>query len=405
MILSYARFVRAHPRWVLFGFLAAFGSSFGQTFFIALFGGEIRATFGLTHGEWGTLYLLGTLGSALLLPYTGALIDRFDLSRYVTAVVLLLSVACLSMALAPHWALLVGVVFLLRHAGQGLMSHIATTVMARRFSLDRGKAVSLASLGFPVGEGLWPVVAVAIGFALGWQWAWVGFAGFAALILLPTLLFLLREPPRRNGAPSSQGEHHEDRRHWTRKEVLRDPKFWILLPGVLTPAFVVTGLFFHQVFIVEYRGWSLDVFARSYLIYAVASVLCSLSVGGLIDRYSARGLLPFFLLPLMASLVALAIVEAQWGAFVYMAFAGANAGSVYAILGALWAELYGTRHLGGVRSITIAFAVFSTSLAPAVLGWTIDLGASPAGLAWGCFIWTAFATVMVTLASRRPHMV
>jgi len=403
MILSYARFVRAHPRWVAFGFLAALGSTFGQTSFISLFGGDIRAAFDLTHGEWGTLYLLGTLGSAALLPYTGALIDRYPLHRYVAAVLLLLALACLGLALVPNWVLLIGAVFLLRHAGQGLMSHVATTVMARRFSADRGKAVSLASLGFPLGEGVLPIAAVSVALAVGWQWAWVGFAAVVVAVLLPVLLMLLKEPPRKPGEPASDPEQHDDRRHWTRREVLRDPKFWILLPGVLTPAFVVTGLFFHQVFIVEARDWALDTFAKAFLVYAATSVASSLVAGSLIDRHGARRLLPFFLTPLMAALLALGLIEAQWGAFLYMALAGANSGSVFAILGSLWAEVYGTRHLGGVRSITVSFAVFSTSLAPAVLGLTIDVGAGPSDLAFGCLAWTAFATLMLTLASRhRP---
>lgn len=403
MFFSYIEFLRTHPRWAAFGFLTAFGSTFGQTSFISLFGGEIRDTFGLTHGEWGSLYLLGTLGSALVLPYTGALIDRYSLPRYLTAVMVLLTLACLSMALAPHWILLIFVVFLLRHSGQGLMSHVATTTMARRFDRSRGKAVSVAALGFPLGEGLWPTFAVLIAVALGWQWAWVSFAGITALVLLPLLLLLLKGADDPTHAGSDAKAEEADRRHWTRKEVLRDTRFWILLPGVMTPAFVVTGLFFHQVFIVEARGLLVSHFATGFLIYALMSLFASLFMGGLIDRFGSRRLLPYFLLPLGGALIMLGSVHSEWGIYLFMAFAGINSGSVFSVLGSLWAELYGTKYLGGVRSITVSFAVFSTSLAPAVLGWTIDFGATPAGLAWGCLVWTIFATAMVTVASReRP---
>ena len=43
---------------ILSGFLLALFSSFGQTFFIALFSAEIRAEFGLSHGAFGSIYSL-----------------------------------------------------------------------------------------------------------------------------------------------------------------------------------------------------------------------------------------------------------------------------------------------------------------------------------------------------------
>ena len=62
-----------------FGFLISFGSSAGQTYFISLFAGEIRADLGLTHGGFGTLYTLATLASAAALVWLGKLTDRLDL--------------------------------------------------------------------------------------------------------------------------------------------------------------------------------------------------------------------------------------------------------------------------------------------------------------------------------------
>ena len=38
------------------------------TFFISLSAGHIREDFGLTHGGFGMVYMIATLGSALTLP-------------------------------------------------------------------------------------------------------------------------------------------------------------------------------------------------------------------------------------------------------------------------------------------------------------------------------------------------
>ena len=91
---DYQAFARANLRFLVFGFLTAFTSSAGQTFFIGVFGPEIRETFSLAHTEWGTIYLIGTLCSALALTWTGSLIDRFDLRLFAACAIGGLAVAC-----------------------------------------------------------------------------------------------------------------------------------------------------------------------------------------------------------------------------------------------------------------------------------------------------------------------
>ena len=56
--MPFLRFLRENAPFLVAGALLSFLSSFGQTFFISIFGGEIRAAFGLSNGEWGGIYTL-----------------------------------------------------------------------------------------------------------------------------------------------------------------------------------------------------------------------------------------------------------------------------------------------------------------------------------------------------------
>ena len=78
-------FLTANARWLSTGFLLTFASSFGQTWFISLFAGEVRAAHGLSNGGWGGLYTIATLASAALLFSRGALVDTMRLSLTITA--------------------------------------------------------------------------------------------------------------------------------------------------------------------------------------------------------------------------------------------------------------------------------------------------------------------------------
>ena len=100
-IFAYRQLFRTNSRLVIFSFLMALYSSFGQTYFIGVFGPQIQSEFGLSHTAWGSIYMAGTLASALVMPFTGGLIDRFRLSRYALTVCVLLVGACAYMAWVP----------------------------------------------------------------------------------------------------------------------------------------------------------------------------------------------------------------------------------------------------------------------------------------------------------------
>ncbi|UUZ64144.1 hypothetical protein LP417_02440 [Polaromonas sp. P1-6] len=74
---------------------------------------------------------------------------------------------------------------------------------------------------------------------------------------------------------------------------MRDPFFYGVMLAMVPPAFIGNTIFFHQVYLVELRGWSLGVFASSFTLYALMTLAFTLLSGPLIDRLSGRVLLPF----------------------------------------------------------------------------------------------------------------
>ena len=91
-------FWRDNAPWLLFGFGLTLGSSFGQTWYISLYAAEIRATFALSHGEWGGLYTIATLASAALLIQAGRLADTMPLRWLATGLCLLFAGVCIAMS-------------------------------------------------------------------------------------------------------------------------------------------------------------------------------------------------------------------------------------------------------------------------------------------------------------------
>ncbi|WP_282608320.1 MFS transporter [Pelagibius sp. Alg239-R121] len=403
--MSYLSFIFANPRFLGFGLFLTFASSFGQTFFISLFGNELRSDFGLSHGEFGSVYSIATLSSGFLLIWVGRAIDRLDLRIFTALVILGLAAACLTMANATSVALLCLAIFGLRLCGQGLLGHIALVCMARYFKRARGKAVSLATLGYPLGEAALPFIAIAVLGAYGWRSSWSLFAAAVVVVILPIAMVLLSSAPHKRVSEPESALPGNERKRVSResslREVLRDSRFYLVLPAVLAPSFITTGMFFHQRHLADVKGWSLELLATAFIVFAISQSLTGLCAGQAIDRFGARRLLPVFLLPMGAAMLLLSFSSDPLAATLYMFATGATAGTGAALFGALWAELYGVTHLGAIRSFVTSLMVFSTALSPPFMGLLFDAGTSFETLTMGFFIYSFLVSGLLSLVVRR----
>ena len=365
-------FIQTNARWLLGGLVLTIFSSFGQTYFIALFGSEIRESFSLSHGDFGTIYMVGTLASAVTLVWLGRVVDHYSVSHVAFWVCIALSLACLAMSMVSSVWMLVLVIFALRLFGQGMMSHIAMVAMGRWYSAERGRAVSITSMGFQIGSGILPVTMVSLLALIGWRASWVLAAALMIFVALPaTYLLMKKERIPRGQIPES--ETVENVRQWTHNEVLKDPLFWIMLTGILAPAFIGTSVFFHQTHISEIKGWSRELIAGSIAVAAITTIVFSLISGAMVDRFSARALLPSFLIPLGIGNFLLGWMNAPLAIILYMVLHGISNGISNSLFGAIWPEVYGTRHLGAVRSLVMAAMVVASALGPGATGWLIDM--------------------------------
>jgi sugar phosphate permease len=390
---------------IAFGAFMCFASSFGQTFFISLFGGEIREAFALSHGEFGTVYATGTMLSAATLVWAGRLIDRMPLAHFAVGVLLGLGGTSLLMGAAWSIPALGAAIYGLRLFGQGLASHTGITAIARYFEAERGRAVGIASLGHPVGEFMLPFLMVAAFAVIGWRSLWTG-TGVALIAIAPLVFLLLRDHRARDRAlqerRQAEGTGESDK---MLGDVLRDPGFWLRMPALVAPSFIFTGLIFHQVHLAETKGWPLELMAGSFSLFAVASVVTMVATGPAVDHFSANRLMPLFLAPLALACLVLFATDSPLAAPLFMALLGLNTGIAFVMKGALWAELYGAAHLGAIRSFDHAVMVFSTGLAPAVMGLLIDGGASMEAIAIASAVWCAGASVLAAIAAPPARQV
>jgi MFS family permease len=246
--------------------------------------------------------------------------------------------------------------------------------MGRYYTTNRGKALSISSFGYPISEGLFPLAAVAIMQTYDWRSTWLMISGFILVIILPIASVLVRFHPALplEEAKPTTSNFPLDTSSLTRREVLRESSFYLLIPAALATPFIVTGIFFHQVHIASIKSYELNAFASGFVTFAGITVAASILAGLLIDKFGARKLLPYFLIPLALGVLVLGFANDPIWIHAFMGLAGFSAGLYATISGAIWPELFGTKHLGAIRSMVMALMVFSTAASPVLFGFLFD---------------------------------
>ncbi len=223
-------FLRANANLIGFGFALCFISSVGQTYFISLFGGEIRAEFGLSHGGFGTVYMAGTLASAATIIWLGRVVDHWTVAR--TTWMALLALAAVAGFMGLTWGPLSCAIAIygLRLMGQGMSIHIGVTAIARYFVAERGRALGVVKLGQALGAALSPPYVVALLTFLSWREAWWVTAGLVLLVLLLAIRLLRGEDLNARAEALAQSRGGQLADGYRVGQMMRDPGLWLRMP-------------------------------------------------------------------------------------------------------------------------------------------------------------------------------
>ena len=371
--MQFFKFLSMNASWLTAGVLLTFMSSFGQTFFISIFGGQIRIEFGLSHAAWGGIYSLGTTASAIVMIWSGVLSDYFR-TRIIGVIVLVgLAFSCLGMSFITSAFFLPLVIFALRLFGQGMCSHLAVVAMSRWFIANRGRALSVAGLGFSVGEAFMPIIFVFFMTILAWQKLWL-VAASLSLLAVPALWRLLSEERTPQAMIEEDMSLGMRGKHWSRKQVLKHPLFWFMFPALLGQSAFNTAFFFHQVHFAQTKGWDHFLLVSFFPIYTGISVLMMLLSGWALDRFGTARIIPFFQVPMVVAFLCFAIGDSILIFVTGLVFLSMTSGANTTLPNAFWAEFYGTGNLGSIKAFATAVTVLGSAIGPGITGFLIDSG-------------------------------
>jgi len=277
------------------------------------------------------------------------------------------------MAFNTSIAGLVVVIFALRFLGQGMATHVSAVAMARWFVATRGRALAIAGLGFMAGEATLPLLMVWLKSNIDWRTLWVAFAIFC-LAMCPILYRLLKLERTPQSELLSNATLGLMGRHWTRRDALTHPLFWLLVPAIVFFSAFGTAFWFHQVHFAEVKGWTHLSLVAVFPLGTGTLALSTVFYGWAIDRYGVTRLLSLYIIPYIIAFVLHWYAPSLGWTALAVILMGMSGGAHGTLLNACWAEFYGTQFIGSIKSAATALMVLGSALGPGISGWLIDNG-------------------------------
>jgi MFS family permease len=361
---------------------AAFGAAAGITgmsvYSLSVLIGPLSDAFGWSRAEVSAAKTVLTAGFVLTGPVVGHLADRFGVRQISIGSLALLSIGFFSMTqIGSNIYLFYVALFLLALAGCGTTSLVWTRAVAGWFDRSRGLALALTLTGPGLIGVVTPQLLDSLIHRFDWRAGYVTLGVFAAVTLIPLLLFFReRTAVVGNGGSASQSidQGSAIRSGFSVREALSRRHFWQIGFGFLLIGGVVSALMVHLVPLIIDAGLGRSVAVRIAGVLGLAVIVGRMLTGYLIDRFHGPYVAAVFLfMPVFGCLLLIAGPESAAMIVLAVAFIGFAAGSEVDLVPYLTARYFGLRAYGKIYSwMFVAFYV-GVGLGPLWLGWMYDI--------------------------------
>ncbi len=375
---------------LLIGTIGVYASIPGQTIGVSVFTDPVKDALKLSRNQFSNAYMIGTIVSGLVIGRAGVWFDKYGARTVAFFAALVLALTLYLCSWSVHmsefvkqllgqdtwlvpFTVMTLLFFLLRFAGQGVLTMASRNVIMIWFDKNRGKVNAFSSVALSFGFSSSPFWVNALIENNGWQGAWqlmgLGLLGVGIAIFL-----LFRNSPEAHGLlPDGAKEVTETeertvlaRRQFTPSEAKKTRAFWMYGLMLAFNSFFITGLTFHIVSIFASEGFPKEDAISIFLPTSVVAVTIS-TIGNVMSDYLQLRLYLFLMIlgGILASLGFLFLPTPASIPLLIVGF-GMMAG-LFAVLNAIvWPRFYGRAHLGAITGKVMSFLILASALAPSI---------------------------------------
>lgn len=402
---------------VIWGTLGILMSVPGQTMGVSTFTDHLIDALNLSRNQLSIAYLVGTITSSFMLTRAGKWYDKIGARWLGVLIAISLGFVLLYLSQVDRIAFGIGKLlnlskfqyylsfslimtgfFMLRFAGQGVLTMLSRNMMMKWFNRKRGLANGISSVFVSLGFAISPLFFDYMIESYSWRWAWIILAiiagfGFSIVVFIffrdnPEDLGLTQDGESAEKVAEGKKVMHKAIKQFTLKEAQRSYPFWVLIAALSMQALYITGFTFNLVSIFEAAKMDKSVALSVFLPTSAIAVFISLAGGWLSDHIKIKYLIWVFLSGQIISLTSLSVLTSGVP-YIFLIIGNGIVGGLFSVLSSVvWPRFYGLKNLGAISGFAMSSLVFFSALGPLLYSFSYTQ--------FGTYAWAALLCLLIS---------
>jgi len=324
----------------------------------------VTEEFGITRASANNAMIAFMLGTGLMSPVVGKLLDRYSARWIMFCGGLSFGAGMIGVAASSHPMLMLAIIvgpIAFGNSAAGTLA--ANTVVVRWFRQRRGKALGTLAISTSAGGFIFNQVAAFLIEGFGWRTTLVVIGIIAWSVISLVTLLIIRDRPSGNEpgyerefaeAPTASAQStmaRTEERTWTFVTLVRDRNFWLMAMGIGLLFGSDQAIVSSQIPLFLDSGIDLKAAALIASCMTISAIGGKLIVGYLADKVDMRSI---FLVIAVAHVCLLGLyiwMPTYWLLLVLAAAMGVGIGGVFPLWTTMIAWLYGSRSYGTIMGI------------------------------------------------------
>ena len=400
----------------------------GQTMGISVFTENLLDDLEINRNNLSLAYLVGTVGSGLLITRAGKWYDRFGarLMAFIAAAILGLMLLYLTRVdvLVTFFRDRVNMVntalttFLLmsfgfwgiRFFGQGLLTMVSRNMVMKWFDKKRGLANGIMGVFAAFGFSLAPKVLNQFIEDFEWKGTWLLLAVIIGIGFVAFVLVVYRDNPwdaglvadgQRIANQSTKRPPSLPPRDYSLAEAKRTRAFWLFTLAQMISALYISGLTFHVVSVFNSAGMDYEMAISIFMPASIIAIVVQFIASWISDYIRLKYLLTFFLLGMISTTSALMFLGDNKLSYWMLVSGNGITWGLYIVLAAVtWPRFFGLKNLGAISGFSLSWLVIGSALGPYLFSLSFDMKGTYELVAQVCLL---ISTILFVLSFRANN--
>ncbi|MGW8314360.1 MAG: MFS transporter [Bacteroidales bacterium] len=398
----------------------------GQTMGVSVFTENLLSDLEVNRNGLSLAYLVGTLGSGLLITRAGKLYDRYGarVMAFISGIMLgamlvyLTRVDRMVLALEDRngfspvistFVLLALGFWGIRFFGQGMLTMVSRNMVMKWFNRRRGLANAILGIFSAFGFSLAPKMLNFFIEQLEWRGAWIMMAAVVGIAFSIFVIIIFRDNPQDCGCqPDGKLGKGTGRRppslplhDFSLTEARKTMAFWGFTLGLALCALYISGMTFHVISVFDTAGISSEKALGIFIPTSLIAVAVQFLAGYVSDYIRLKYLLVLFMAGMLTTASGLILLEEK--TFAYWCIIAGNGvvwGLYTVLIGVTWPRFFGLKNLGAISGFSMSWTVIGSALGPYLFSLSLDRTGHYRAIGWIC---AAISILLLVLAFKADN--